>query len=175
MDSHPATKNVETIAQLRSSLRRGVDRHQRAVEAATRAVGRPRTVYTLLVVVLLWIGANSLAGRLGWPEWDPPPFFWLQGAVALYAALVTTMVLTTQNRERAAAEQRAELELQVNLLAEQKTTKIIALLEELRRDLPSVHDRSDPVAEAMQEEVDPKAVLAALESTMQPKPRRSRP
>jgi uncharacterized membrane protein len=76
------------------------------------------------------------------------------------------MVLTAQNRQDREGEQRAHLELQVSLLAEQKTTKIISLLEELRHDLPVVKDRKDRIADAMQERVDPQAVLSALEDTM---------
>lgn len=43
----------------------------------------------------------------------------------------------------------------MTLLVEQKVTKVIALIEELRRDLPSVQNRVDSQAEAMQEVVDP--------------------
>ena len=76
---------------------------------------------------------------------------------------MTTMVLITQNRQTHDAEQRAQLDLQINLLAEQKVAKLIALLEELRRDLPIVQDRVDRAAEAMTEPVDPHAVLSALQ------------
>jgi uncharacterized membrane protein len=79
---------------------------------------------------------------------------------------MTTMILTTQNRQNREAEKRAHLELQVSLLTEQRTAKIVALLEELRRDLPSVKDRPDPVAEAMQETVAPAAVISALEQSL---------
>ena len=41
-------------------------------------------------------------------------------------------VLVRQNRLARAEDDRAHLELQVNLLAEQKATHIIALLETLR-------------------------------------------
>jgi uncharacterized membrane protein len=54
----------------------------------------------------------------------------------------------------------------VNLLAEQKTAKLIALLEELRRDLPNVHNRHDPQAAAMEHATDPQAILNALEETI---------
>ena len=55
----------------------------------------------------------------------------------------------------------------MNLLAEQKVTKIIALLEELRRDLPMVSDRVDPVAVAMQEGIDPQAMMSVLETAIE--------
>jgi uncharacterized membrane protein len=51
----------------------------------------------------------------------------------------------------------------VNLLAAQKTTKLIDLTEELRRDLPMVKDRHDPQAAALQQPTDPHEVLATLD------------
>jgi uncharacterized membrane protein len=75
--------------------------------------------------------------------------------------------LTTQNRQAKKSSHRANLELQVNLAAEQKIAKLIALLEELRRDLPSVRDRVDPVADAMSEPADPHTVMAALEEKIE--------
>jgi uncharacterized membrane protein len=104
------------------------------------------------------------------PRLDGPPFPWLQGALSLSALLVTTMVLATQNRQAKRATRRGDLELQVNLLAEQKTAKLIALLEELRRDLPSVRDRVDSVANALAKAVDPQAVLSVLEYDQEPGP-----
>ena len=116
----------------------------------------------VLSFVALWLLANALCELLAFQALDPPPFFWLQGVVSLGALLTTTVVLITQNREAKLEEQRLELELQVNLLTEQKTTKLIRLLEELRRDLPMVKDRQDPEAAALQKPTDPKEVLAAL-------------
>ena len=88
--------------------------------------------------------------------------------MALYASVVTTIVLTTQRRQNKETAHYQHFELQVNLLAEQRTAKIIALLEELRRDLPNVRDRVDPVAEALQEVVAPGAVDSAIDQSMNP-------
>jgi uncharacterized membrane protein len=94
----------------------------------------------------------------------------LQGIVALSALLMTTLVLITANRQTRNAEERSHLDLQVNLLAEHKVAKLIALVEELRRDLPMVRDRIDREADSMQEAVDPAAMLAALEGTSETQP-----
>ena len=154
--------NIVAMAELRADAESEVSRDQRAIEAGARALGRPATFYVLLAVVVVWIGANVLVARSGGTPLDPPPFAWLQLAGALYAVFVSTLVLVAQSRQSREDDRRAHLELHLNLLAEQKTTKIIGLLEELRRDLPNVRDRADPIAEAMQEEVDPKAVHSAL-------------
>jgi uncharacterized membrane protein len=91
----------------------------------------------------------------------------MQGVVGLYGAIVMTMVLTTQNRQQRLAEQRAYLDLQVNLIAEQKAAKLIALLEELRRDMPTVRNRRDSEAEDMAQAVDAGEVLSDLEETLE--------
>jgi uncharacterized membrane protein len=85
--------------------------------------------------------------------------------------LAATIVLTKQNRLERLAERRAHLDLKVTLLTEQKTEKLIDLLEELRRDLPNVKDRHDPKAAAMQQSMDPDAVLAALDERIEPEER----
>ena len=72
-------------------------------------------------------------------------------------------MLIKQNRLAKLEELRAHLDLQVNLLAEQKATKLIDLIEELRRDLPMVKDRSDPEAAALKQPTDPNVVLATLD------------
>jgi uncharacterized membrane protein len=160
-------QNVEPVASLRQRTERGVSVHQRRIERATAHIGRPRSLYWILAVAFAWAGFNLAAPSLGGRAFDPFPFPFLQGLVGLSALLMTTIILITQNRQTASAEQRAQLELQVNLLAEQKIAKLIALIEELRRDMPSVRDRVDQVAETMKAPVDPHAVLSALESTLE--------
>jgi uncharacterized membrane protein len=134
------------------------------MEVLTAALGKPRTVYLTLSIVAGWVVFNGISPlAFGWQRLDPPPFFWLQGAVGLSALLMTTLVLITANRQTRNAEERSHLDLQINLLAEHKVAKLIALVEELRRDLPMVRNRIDREADAMQEAVDPHAMLEALE------------
>lgn len=161
-----AAEHAETIAAIRARAENQRSPSQRYVEAFTATVGRPSTIGVLLALIAVWIGWNTYEHVTRGKVLDPPPFFWLQGVVALYAALIGTFVLATQNREKRHAEQRAYLELQINLLAEQKTAKIIQLLEELRRDMPTVRDRVDTQAMAMQVPVDTTAVMNVLEATM---------
>jgi uncharacterized membrane protein len=53
--------------------------------------------------------------------------------------------------------------LEATLLTEQKTRKIIELIEELRRDSPEIVDRHDPEAEQMAAKADPHVVLSVIE------------
>jgi uncharacterized membrane protein len=158
--------NIDAIRSVREKAGRSLRSDQRAIEAFTNFVGQPRSLYALIVSVVLWIAYNMAAPAFHRAPFDPSPFFFLQGAIAFYAAIMSTMILVTQNRQRKDEERNAHLELQVNLLAEQRTGKIVALLEELRRDLPNVRDRVDPVADALQEQVLPAAVISAIDHTM---------
>ena len=160
-------QNIETMAMLHAQAEDRVGHTQKRVERLTAAIGRPRAMKMILGAVAAWVSYNVAAPSLGMPQVDAPPFAWLQGMISLSALFVATMVLTTQNRQGKRAAQRDHLDLQVNLVAEQKIAKIIALIEELRRDLPSVKDRVDLVADAMTEAVDPHAVVSVLEQSLE--------
>ena len=86
---------------------------------------------------------NSLTGPRCFGGFDPVPLLRLQGLMTLAAWLTTTVVLNTPSRSARRERHRAHLDLQVNLITEQKVTTLIHLLEELRRDLPMVRDRHD--------------------------------
>ena len=161
----PELENVDTLTSLRARAKHGVSRHQRRIEQLTAQLGQPWAFYLILAFAAAWSAFNWTAPRLGVRAFDPPPFVWLQGLVGLSALLMTSIILITQNRRAIHAEQAAELDLQVALRAEHKAAKVIALLEELRRDSPTVRDRVDRVADAMTEPIDAHAVLSALEGT----------
>ena len=159
----PVRESVQTVVDLHRRFEGSVNTHQRNIERLTAAIGRPIVLYITLGVVGLWVTINTALHLMGRPTLDTPPFFWLQGVVGLAALLVTTMVLITQNRQDKHAERRAQLDLQVSILVEQKVTKLIVLVEELRRDLPNVSNRRDAEIEKLSEPADVQAVVAALD------------
>ena len=155
--------NVESIARFYEREERKISRSQRIVERVADTVGRPTFLGCIVLVVAAWVALNSVADRLGIEPFDEPPFFWLQGLISLLALLTTVVVLIRQERLAKLEERREHLDLQVNLLTEQKTTKLIHLIEELRRDLPMVQDRHDAQSEAMQKPTDLHRVLAEID------------
>jgi len=157
------SQNIETIMAFYTREEQKVSRSQRVLEVISDFLAQPLYLGSILLFVALWILASVFAHHMGLTGIDPAPFFWLQGIVSLGALLTSTVVLIKQNRLAKLEEQRAHLELQVNILTEQKATKIINLLEELRHDLPMVKDRDDPEAVALQQPTDPHVVLAVLD------------
>jgi uncharacterized membrane protein len=82
------------------------------------------------------------------------------------ALYMTVLILATQRRENELASHHEHLTLELAILSEQKTAKIISLLEELRQDHPDIHDRIDDEAAAMSEPADPQSVLETIKRHM---------
>lgn len=160
-----AEETLQSIIRLRAEHRVSATRHQRVVDRMTAMLGRPRFVAALTVFVAGWMGANSVAASLGYRALDLPPFPWLAGAASLASLYLVVLILTTQRRDDGLTRRRELLNLELGILNEQKTAKVIALLEELRRDSPHVHDRVDELADVMGRPADPQSVIDAIEET----------
>ena len=159
---------AQAIARFHAAHEADASPLQRVVEQVTRRAGRPMFIALLTALILCWIALNFGLMTLGVDPLDEPPFVWLQGGVALTALYMAVFILTTQRREDKLAGLRDQLTLELSILSEQKSAKIIALLEELRRDDPNVSDRPDDAADALSTPADPDAVLDALKDTQEP-------
>ena len=160
-------------SRLSSSLRRNIDalRRRRAEEEAsanfeervayviTHFAGHIRFVYFHAVVYGFWIVAN-----LGWvpgvKPWDPT-FVVLAMVASVEAILLSTFILITQNRMAAAADRRAELDVQISLLAEAEITKLIELVSQIAEKMNVPGAEAEEVEE-MKRRVAPEAVLDAI-------------
>jgi uncharacterized membrane protein len=81
-----------------------------------------------------WILAN-LELIPGIPAFDPFPFQLLTMTVSLEAIFLSLFVLASQNRMTHEADRRANLDLQINLLAEREMTAVLRLLQDIARHL----------------------------------------
>jgi uncharacterized membrane protein len=153
---------VQEVARLRAEHDQRASPLQRTVERFTARVGSSGSVVFLTILVASWIGLNCVYVAEGHNPIDPPPFYWMQGAVALAALYMTIFILATQRREDELANRHEQLILELAMLSEQKAAKIISLLEELRQDHPEIQDRVDKEAAAMSSPADSRSILEAL-------------
>lgn len=156
---------VRSIAELHAKHHQRTTPLQRLLDRMTAAVGRPSFIALLTLAVSAWLLGNLAVLWQGGRPWDAPPFAWLSGFVSLAALYTTALILTTQRHDDELASHREQLTLELAILSEQKSAKIIQLLEEMRRDSPHLVDRADTVAHAMSTPVDPHSVLDALNDT----------
>jgi uncharacterized membrane protein len=154
------TRNIAALRQRREAEEANASGEERIARAITRFSGSMGFVYVHLVLYGGWVLAN-LGSIPGLRPWDPT-FVILAMIASVEAIFLSTFILITQNRMAAAADRRAELDLQVSLLAEAEITKLVQLVSEIavRMDVPSA--RTGDVEE-MKQLVQPEAVLDAIE------------
>ena len=135
---------------------------QRLIERISAICGSPAYFMCSVAFVLVWTSVNAWGASHG----DPPPFSWLQGIVSSNALLLTVAVLIRQNRMAQMAEHRSHLDLQINLLTEQKVTKMLELVDQMHRGVKDLHGEPPEHAREPMEEMtkptDPHAILDAI-------------
>lgn len=133
-ESQALDENIEAIkAWQRASI------HQRSrVERMSDAITRLIAGGPALLVHSAWFGLWILVNLKlipGVPAFDPFPFQFLTMVVSLEAIFLSLFVLATQNRMTHEADRRANLDLQINLLAEREMTAVVRLLQDIAHHL----------------------------------------
>src|SRR5450756_2428171 len=88
------SQNIEAVLEFYTRENQKISRSQRILERISRYVGQPVFLGIILLFVAVWMLADTLLRQYGMAEFDPAPYFWLQGIVGLGALLTTTVVLS---------------------------------------------------------------------------------
>ena len=156
---HVLARNIATLVDMRNEADRTKATQDRIADAITGFTGSMPFVYLHALLFGSWIVLNL--GLLPIPPFDPS-FVVLAMVASVEAIFLSTFVLISQNRMMAAADTRAELDLQISLLAEHEVTKAIEVLDRIAERL-GVRRGPDPEIEDAKQDVDPAAVLEAIE------------
>ena len=156
-------ETIRSIEELHAKHKKQARPLQRGIDWLTGLIARPSFVILLTLAVAGWIAFNLLAAQAGHQPIDRPPFAWLEEGVSLVALYLVVIILATQRHEDGLAQRRELFLLELAILAEQKITKVIQLLEEGRRDNPLVPNRVDQEAEDMSRPSDPQSVLNVIQ------------
>ena len=161
-------KNVAATMAMQRREAEGRSFQDRVAAFITDFSGSMAFVYFHAIWFGLWMLLNL--GFVHIPhvtQFDPYPFGLLTLVVSLEAIFLSTFVLIAQNNLAAVSERRAELDLQVNLLAEQKTAKVLDLLDTVARELDSMHSRfnyrTDAEIQALKRSPETEHVLDVIE------------
>jgi uncharacterized membrane protein len=156
-------RSMEAIAKVHRAHAQSAGPLQRFAERATALAARPASIGCGALLAGGWMAWNVWVGRHGRHAPDPPPFAWLELAASLAGMGLAALILTTQRRANLLEDQRSQLILELALLNEQRSAKLVALLEELRRDSPQITDRVDLESEAMARPTDTEGILEEIE------------
>jgi uncharacterized membrane protein len=168
-------KNIDALGEMqrREESRRTLT--DRAADAITNFSGSMTFLYIHVAWFGLWILLN--VGVLAFPGlrvFDRFPFGLLTMIVSLEAIFLSTFVLISQNRMARLGEKRAELDLHVNMLAEQKAAKTLEMLDQLTRQLDQMGRRfnftPDPEVAALKVSPEPRELLRVMEEATEETP-----
>jgi uncharacterized membrane protein len=160
-------RNIQSLKLRRQREEAEATAQEKIADAITRFTGSMPFVYIHLVIFGFWIMAN-----LGWipgvPKWDET-FVVLAMWASVEAIFLSTFVLISQNRMQAAADKRADLDLQISLLAEHEVTKLTALVAAIA-DRMGVRTEVDAELDEITQDVAPEAVLDEIEESKPEQP-----
>jgi uncharacterized membrane protein len=154
-------RNIRSLQLRREREEASASIEERIAQAITRFTGSMPFVYLHVAAFGFWIVAN-----LGWvprvEPWDPSLVV-LAMLASVEAIFLSTFVLISQNRISAAAEKRADLDLQISLLAEHEVTKIAELVAAIAERM-GIEGANDDAIEEVKHDIAPEAVLDELET-----------
>jgi uncharacterized membrane protein len=153
-------RNIAALLAQRRKDEKQLGWQEKLADRVTAFAGSMLFVWLHLGVYTAWIIIN-----LGWtpgvPRFDPS-FVILAMEASVEAIFLSTFILITQNRMQAQADRRADLNLQISLLAEHEVTRLVQMVSEMakRMDLPVARQ---PDLEELKQDVHPEEVLETLE------------
>jgi uncharacterized membrane protein len=152
-------QNVHAMRQLEEAAmarRTGADR---VASAIARFCGHMLFVWIHVAIFAGWIAYNSLPW---FQAFDPYPFTFLTLVVSLEAIFLSTFILISQNYDMRVSERRNQLDLQINLLAEQENTKTLQILERIAKKV-GAHVGDDPQVRALEEATRPESLVEQID------------
>lgn len=154
-------RNVRTVRELEELAVATPSFADRAASFVARFCGTIHFVWVHVVFIAAWIVVNSLPGV---PHWDPYPYTLLTMWGSLESIFLASFILIAQNYAMRVSERRAQLDLQVNLLAEQETTKTLQMLEAIAKAV-GAQCGQDPEVAALAEATRIESLAKQIEET----------
>lgn len=154
-------RNIHALLLQRQQAEKAKSLDAKLADSITRFTGSMAFIYIHVVMFGLWIVIN-----LGWlpiKRFDPS-FVVLAMFASVEAIFLSTFILISQNRMQALADKRADLDLQVNLLAEHEVTRLIQLVTAIA-DHMGIEASQDPELNELAQDVHPEKVLKSMEKT----------
>jgi uncharacterized membrane protein len=159
-----ARKNIEAVVRLEQMSMESRSLGERVSDVITRFIGTMSFVVLHLLLFGFWFGIN-----LGWTPlkpFDPFPFGILTLIVSAEGVLLAIFVLVSQNRMSRQANQRAHLNLQIDMLAEQETTRLLQKVQLLTDHFGIEPDAGDREAESLSQDTHVEALVQELQKSL---------
>ncbi len=128
--SERVQRNIDSIAELEQEFLRQRSTVACISDRIANVAATPFFIVSHLVWFAGWILLNTY-DCFGVVHFDPYPFCFLALCIASEAALLSMFVLMSQQRQTRQADQWAHVGLQLGMLNEQETTKMLQMLQSI--------------------------------------------
>ena len=152
--------NIRALQERRAREEAKATLQDRIALSVTRFTGSMGFVYLHLFVFTAWIVIN-LGLVPGIPQFDAS-FVTLAMMASVEAIFLSTFILITQNRMASVANKRAELDLQISLLAEHEVTRLVTLVSAMAERM-QIRTDVDSELHELKQDVAPEMVLDEIE------------
>jgi uncharacterized membrane protein len=152
-------RNIRALLTRRMQDEQKLGWQDRLADRITRFTGSMRFVYLHVVLYGSWIVLN-----VGWLPIKPfdPTFVILAMEASVEAIFLSTFILISQNRMTAQAAARADLDLQISLLAEHEITRLISMVTEIGNRM-GIDSAKNPELHELARDVAPEQVLDTIQ------------
>lgn len=153
-------RNIRLMEEEERQRRSELGWQEQLADLITRFAGSMPFAYVHCLGFTFWIAAN-----LEWlpriRPWDPT-FVMLGMVASVEAIFLSTFILISQNIMAEAANRRADLDLQVNLLAEHEITKLVSIVSSIAEKTGALLPPEDQLRE-IERDVKPEVVMRAID------------
>ncbi|MDQ1199324.1 DUF1003 domain-containing protein [Agrobacterium sp. SORGH_AS 787] len=153
-------RNINALLERKREDAAKASLQEKAAASVTRFAGSMSFVYIHVALFGGWILVN--VGLLPiFPPFDPSLVI-LAMFASVEAIFVSTFVMISQNRMAASDDKRADLNLQISLLAEHETTQLLLIVTAIAGKLKVELNQNEEIIE-LQQDVRPEDVLDSIE------------
>jgi len=157
-------KKKEQIKSFKVKMDRKRSLTDKMADGITRAFGSTWFFIANFLGFAIWIVVN-LDLMPGIAPFDPYPFGFLTMMVSLEAIFLSIFVLISQNRASYIADLREEIDLSINVKAEQEITRLLCMVDEIHDHLGLSSD-DDAELKKMKKRTNVSALQKAISKEM---------
>lgn len=142
MENKNQTPRRHIYKAMEAKSLRGRSKATKIADYLTAISGQPAFLFFNIAFFAVWIILNS-GSVAGFTPFDEFPFGLLTMIMSIEAIMLSIFVLISQNRAAQTATIRDELQLRINLIAEQEITKTLQILSRMEKKMGIKDDDED--------------------------------
>jgi uncharacterized membrane protein len=153
-------RNIQALLAKRQEEVEKLEWKERVAIAIANFTGSMTFVFLHVIIYGAWIAIN-LKLIPGLPRFDPSLVI-LAMEASVEAIFLSSFILITQNRMMAQADRRADLNLQISLLAEHEITRLMSMVQAMAKRM-NIEEAGRPELAELMQDVVPEKVLETID------------